>query len=107
MTEQEQKRSRRRFLADMLFLGGGLTAAAVLAKNQLMPTSPGPQVMGEMVMPTDSETPAPVKTECPPATAGKPSQPKTEQLLPSPGQMALPRDAVEPPKTEGRSVPNR
>lgn len=31
----EGKRSRRRFLADALFLGGGLTATALLAKTQL------------------------------------------------------------------------
>lgn len=32
--EQAAKKSRRRFLADMLFLGGGLTAAAAIAENQ-------------------------------------------------------------------------
>lgn len=35
-------RSRRRFLADMLFLGGGITAAALLTKSQLDGTSPLP-----------------------------------------------------------------
>ena len=50
---EKEKKSRRRFLADMLFVGGGLTAAAVLAKSELLerldPTPPA--VAGEMVAP--------------------------------------------------------
>lgn len=57
------RKSRRRFLADMLFLGGGLTAAGMLAKYQLAsPPNPEPSVAGEMTIPTPAPTPEASKT---------------------------------------------
>ena len=69
----ESGKSRRRFLADMLFLGGGVTAAALLAKTQLStpdpaPTTP-PDVAGEVVCP---EQPVPAGAVPAPDLSPKP-----------------------------------
>lgn len=55
------KRSRRRFLADLLFLGGGLTAAGLLARSQLATPEPEPVPAGSVPVPVPaSPTPEPV-----------------------------------------------
>lgn len=75
-------KSRRRFMADLLFLGGGLTAAAVLAKTHLGIgdlLEPEPDVAGLMEMPL----PAPEKT---PNNEGSKYQPGS----PIDGDYALP-----------------
>lgn len=71
MESLSPKKNRRRFLADMLFVGGGLTAAAVLAKTTFLEelTPQPPATVGEMVAPPPLEpTPAvhqtPDPTEC-------------------------------------------
>ena len=46
----ESPKTRRRFLADLLFLGGGITAASLLAKSAFLdddPPSPEPQLVSE------------------------------------------------------------
>lgn len=59
--EVKNKRSRRRFLADMLFVGGGLTAAALLARTQLgekkITTQHPPDVAGAVEPTQVCETP--------------------------------------------------
>jgi len=99
MTEQQKnKRTRRRFLADMLFLGGGVTAAAMLAKTQLAPTPPEPVAVGAMEVPVElrtSPTPNPAQSpECPPAMKGEPMPVEVE------GEFALP-EAECPPDIKG------
>lgn len=99
MTEQQQrKKSRRRFLADLLFLGGGVTAAGLIAKTQFFDPNPvaagemvAPEathncedpvlgnVKGEFVLPEESpvrtgET-TPTKDPYPPSTGGEPTPP--------------------------------
>lgn len=114
MTDPAQPRkSRRRFLADLLFVGGGLSAAALLAKSQL--GSPPD------VTPAPTSTPAPACTksvELPPDVAGEmvvPEPPisKGEAVAPQPeGRMVTPPPeelpaidgdyvAPTPPKTKG------
>ncbi|MGE0493434.1 MAG: hypothetical protein AB7S38_29770 [Vulcanimicrobiota bacterium] len=114
----DDKIKRRRFLADVLFAGGGLTAAAFLAKAGLDRHEPNPGVAGDMKMPQPANTPVasptcedpeiegdvalpePEQTPCekPPLTpqdepnvAGgmRPPQPPPEAL---PGRVAVPRD---------------
>lgn len=97
MTEQEKK-SRRRFLADLLFMGGGITAAALLAKSissepSVEPSpycSPvdAPQVMGEIEMPKD------------PVKAGEMVLPESVKASPQ----ALSSPANPEPTIEGRRV---
>lgn len=70
--EKGHTKSRRRFLADMLFLGGGITAAAVLAK-----TVGGGEVAGQNAPPAATPTP------------------KSCDMVPD-GDMALPTEPVEP-----------
>lgn len=103
MTDQPKpRRTRRRFLADMLFLGGGLTATALLAKTQIAGATPKgkptpattpqtastpvenpPDIAGEMVAP-EAPNPAggrraPVnKPECPPDIDGDVALPEAE-----------------------------
>lgn len=76
---KEQRKSRRRFLADMLFLGGGLTAAGLLAKSQLMTPEPEPVPAGAMpatpcALPESTPTPScshtPDSNGIPPGAAG-------------------------------------
>jgi hypothetical protein len=71
--ESKPGKSRRRFLADLLFLGGGVTAASLLAKSTLFQGS--------------STNPAPVLTPEPLLT---PEIPKPNH--PEPGMMALPQE---------------
>lgn len=53
----EDKIKRRRFLADILFAGGAVSAAALLARAAL-PPKPEPQVAGKMMCPTPPQQPA-------------------------------------------------
>ena len=111
MTEQKKnKRTRRRFLADMLFLGGGISAAGLLAQSQIFDGDEAhPQVMGEMVMPDDIKA---TPCEVPPDQAdaplpGSPLPPKLEgdYAAPNPpvtgGKPVAPM-SVSPPQVEGR-----
>ena len=126
MTEQQKnKRTRRRFLADMLFLGGGVTAAALIARSQLGSQPVEPQVAGDMEVPIADATPCPAPTQtpdCPPPMPGEPVMvpPPVEDpniagevMMPPPentpavkGDVAAP----PPPKTGGKPIapkPNR
>ena len=106
MSEKSGK-SRRRFLADMLFLGGGVTAASLLAKSTLLgdpqpePTAtPDPDIVrtrgatvapeheepvpdGNFVIPEDE----PQTEECPPQIKGKVKLPEPN---PAGGKQAPP-----------------
>lgn len=99
MTEQQKNtRSRRRFLADMLFLGGGVTAAAMLAKARLAPTPPEPVAVGAMEVPVElrtNPTPNPAQSPvCPPAMKGEPMPVEVE------GEFVLPESEC-PPEIKG------
>ncbi len=117
MTEQQKnKRTRRRFLADMLFLGGGVTAAAMLAKTQFASPS-HPVAAGAMEVPVDlqtSPTPDPAHSpECPPPMPGEPMPMEVE------GEFVLPESecppdikgdvqvAPPPPKLGGKPIAPR
>ena len=119
MTEKPGK-SRRRFLADLLFLGGGVTAASLLAKSTLFneqqgtpdpaktpdaPISDPVQTRGEVAVPQGDyiepqadgnmvlpEEPVP-KEECPPVIRGRMKMPESE---PPP----IPAGAPPPPPTD-------
>lgn len=96
MTEQQKnKRTRRRFLADMLFLGGGVTAAAMIAKSQMgKEPTPEPPLAGAVAPPEAVKTPCPTPaqtTECPPPLPGEPMPPEIE------GEFVLPEDPPAPP----------
>ena len=113
---QQTGKSRRRFLADLLFLGGGITAASMLAKSTFLsetqPTpivTPTPETVdpvdipstrGEAVMVPDGayEEPAaegnfvipeeqPKAEECPPQVEG---QRKIPEPNPAGGMIAPP-----------------
>ena len=118
MSEQKQGKSRRRFLADMLFMGGGLSAAALLAKTQLG-DSHGPKppdIAGDVVGPIEQPPinqppvmagagPAPDQTPCepPPPPPGEPIPPETpvhskgESKPPQPNEPKLGGKPVAPP----------
>lgn len=104
------KRSRRRFLADMLFIGGGLTAASVLVKSQLFPGAPpGPTVAGQMVAPgvDPSCSPIPAGDMEPPGVApGAVEQPDPD-CLSQPPAGEEPRQPVRDPMQEPSRVPPR
>lgn len=75
----KQGRSRRRFLADLLFLGGSVTAASLLAKSTFLQG--------------DGQTPSRPEPTTTPKEPVVPPSPDT----PHPGQMVLPDgDYVEP-----------
>ena len=114
----EQKKSRRRFLADMLFLGGGLTAAGVLARSQLMvgEGEPGPQTVGAMEMPeaqpTCASTPRAEATTTPtgpePPSAGlvaMPEPPKPKECPPPPRPVRDPMTRGIKPQRADNPVP--
>lgn len=82
-------KTRRRFLADLLFVGGGLSAAALLAKSKFGSTviSPEPDIAGVVAIPEIDATP-----NCDPnlALPGEPVPPKPSET-----------PAVHPPDIEG------
>lgn len=102
----EDKIKRRRFLADILFAGGGLTAAAFLAKAQFgqappteppqtcetPSTCPSPDIDGNAVPPTE---PHPAGAVAPP----QPEEPQLEGKVAQPvqikGDVAVPDDRLE------------
>lgn len=74
MTDK-QKKSRRRFMADVLFLGGGLTAAALLAKTKLMDSGLGnPPVTAGVMCPPEDLHPTPQATPTPEDCAPMPGE---------------------------------
>ena len=93
----EDKLKRRRFLADLLFAGGALTAAALVADQALRAKRPEPpHVQGAAVPTRATETP------CVPEASCSPSVP-TEKPM-APGQMKAPRQR---PIVEGEPAPPR
>lgn len=85
--EPKQGKSRRRFLADLLFLGGGVTAASLLAKSTLF--DGGGQT---------NSTPEPITNPKEPVVAPSPD-------TPNPGQMVLPDGDYVEPKVECEPTP--
>lgn len=109
MTEKKQQRTRRRFLADLLFVGGGVTAASLVAKNALWDSNPGPVAAGEMAMPQElAATPCPLPTpETPPMPgAPVPIETKGDFSAPQPDQPTVKGGYSPPvrPPTAGKPV---
>jgi hypothetical protein len=122
MTEhQANKRTRRRFLADMLFLGGGLTAAGLLAKAQLTQPEPPPAVPGQMMVPTPHPSPeVPVPSQPHPGEMVAPPPPQTqvpdippgaaggmEMPQPTPACVKTPEQENKPAHVEQVGLPPR
>lgn len=93
MSEQPPK-TRRRFLADLLFLGGSVTAASILAKSTLFESGddPAPDHTPSVAV----EKPTPQQTVVP---KGNVVEPKPEcEVTPDPvepeiaGRMVMPRE---------------
>ena len=83
--EPKQGKSRRRFLADLLFLGGSVTAASLLAKSTLF--EDGGQT---------TPTPEPMST---------PLEPVELPDTPNPGEMVMPEGDFVEPKIECEPTP--
>lgn len=95
MSSGDSKKSRRRFLADLLFLGGGLSAAALLAQSRTGAADPAPR-------PTPRQTPATACTKSP----DQPPDIAGEMIAPEPVNTPLPAYdgdyvAPEPPRSKG------
>lgn len=103
--EKESTRSRRRFLADVLFIGGGLSAAAILAKTQIFDKKKKqcpPDIAGDMIPPEPPPHPtgaAPVREipaeqlptpQASPQQPPMPGEPVPTQSCPSPQTTASP-----------------
>jgi len=97
----EDRKTRRRFLADMLFAGGALTAASVLGyvathtAGETAAATPTPEVVGTG---GPLETPGPGTPACTPAPidirpAGAVPAPPPREVMPS-GRTANPRPVV-------------
>jgi hypothetical protein len=113
-----QGKSRRRFLADMLFLGGGLTAAGLLAKARLLDAPEAePPVAGAMAAapppsPDSTVSPAPECSLTPEPSCSHGPQPSCSTVSedpvqpPPPGGVVAPSHAstpvAPPPMVEGR-----
>jgi hypothetical protein len=77
MNQQPGGKTRRRFLADLLFLGGGLTAAGLLARAQFGQPEPEPQIAGKVAAPPGpGPTPDPVPRSPGEMVAPPPSSPE-------------------------------
>lgn len=113
---QESKKSRRRFLADMLFVGGGLSAAALLAKSQLGPPAPThpPDIAGAVAVPDSLDrhppmpgepapvqSPTPVKT-CEPAIEGEVEPPALDGAVVMPENIEAPPPPKHSPAIKGK-----
>jgi hypothetical protein len=61
MNPDHTPKTRRRFLADLLFLGGGVTAAAILAKSFVPDDQPKPSPKAADSIQKAASAPAPVK----------------------------------------------
>lgn len=110
-SKPESKKSRRRFLADILFIGGGISAAAILTKTKIFEGGIGgdsPVVMGalqapELSPPGDASPACPIEpNEDPPAPLGEPMPPR---FSPTPNPQTdppvLPEGKPMAPKPEG------
>lgn len=100
MTEQQNnKKSRRRFLADLLFLGGGVTAAALVAKNQISPWKDSPPMAGSVMLAPPEPQPSPDLSPQSPPMPGEPMPPQNPRSCdPDPnvdGDYSLPTQTVE------------
>lgn len=113
MTEQEKsKKTRRRFLADMLFLGGGISAAGLLAQSQIFDRGDAqPHAVGEMVMPEDvkatpCDLPPDSKVDPPMPGASVPPMVDGDYAVPSPPESpgTLPPTGPTAPVTGGKPV---
>jgi len=118
----EDRKTRRRFLADLLFAGGALTAASVLGYTA---THTGAQTAAAGTpTPAALETPAAVETPIAPSTcapnldlqpAGAMPAPPPREVMPSgrtanPPRQNIPRPAVPPSldvQPEGGARPSR
>jgi hypothetical protein len=106
--QPEQRKTRRRFIADMLFLGGGLTAAGLLAKSQFLdPESAAPVVAGKMSMPpassaTPMSTPVPSCTKAPDAPLEIPPEVEGNMKLPPPDKVPEPSPRPNQPVYPGQ-----
>lgn len=108
------KKSRRRFLADMLFLGGGLTAAGLLAKAQMAPEVE-PQIAGKVAAPVKNCPPTPSGPVPGEAVAVQAHEPRPEPSVAPPtpdpgaaGDAVLPGPMLEvEPNPRGGRVPPR
>ncbi len=89
----EKKRNRRKFLADLLFAGGGLTAAALIAKTQSGGEAPAPH-------PPEPAPPPPIEpVPQPEAVPGLVAPPAPEPQIE--GRVAMP----ELQRSKGEAVP--
>lgn len=97
----EDKIKRRRFLADILFAGGAISAAALLAKATQMGASPAPVTPPAPPAPQpppvpldgDAEIPQVRATRQPePVLGGKPMAPQPQVK----GDVAVPRQQLKP-----------
>ncbi|MBX3167298.1 MAG: hypothetical protein KF760_07790 [Candidatus Eremiobacteraeota bacterium] len=87
----DDKIKRRRFLADLLFAGGALTAAALLAQAGEAEKKPSP-------------SPSPPKTSCPPQLDGDVAMPASP--TPKPPEPALGGKPMAPqPMLRGEPMP--
>ena len=108
LDESKPGKSRRRFLADMLFLGGSVTAASLLAKTALFhektpPPSPG-RSPAPAVLPEPEKTPEALIPNHP--TPGKVALPEGDYVEPQPKEEALPPKTEDcPPMIQGRMKP--
>ena len=82
---QANRKTRRRFLADMLFLGGGLTAAGVLAKSQFLEAKPTPEPVAAGATPMSTPAPSCTKAplEIPPEVEGGMKLPPPQPVKPA------------------------
>lgn len=101
----QEKFRRRRFLADLLFAGGALSAAALVARIARQQAEPRPPLPGEPIAPqtpTSPNTPGPdpgldgdvgppdsIRSTPEPMLGGKPAAPRPEPVVK--GKVALPR----------------
>ncbi|MCA9794127.1 MAG: hypothetical protein KC910_20100 [Candidatus Eremiobacteraeota bacterium] len=100
----EDKIKRRRFLADVLFAGGGLTAAAFLAKAGLDRQQPDPTVAGDIAPPQPANTPVDSPTCSDPDIEGDVAQPMPDQTpCEKPPELVSPKD--EPNVAGGLKAP--
>ena len=91
----------------MLFLGGGLTAAGLLAKSQFLDPEPEPVVAGKMMMPpansaTPMSTPDPSCTKAPDAPLEIPPEVEGRRKLPQPDKVPQPSPRPNQPVYPGQ-----
>ena len=110
MSEKElpKNKSRRRFLADLLFIGGGATAAAILAKSWTAAPPPPDPKASPRPRSAPKKTPIPDQPEGPyPGNAVFPDHLVETSTAPPPaalGEPAPQKPRCEEPMIEGRAV---